>query len=63
MEVARKRAEAETRAVEIAEKLRKEREILECKRQQEEKMMNWVCKFFHPKLYICVSKYILIYSA
>lgn len=30
----------------MAEKLRKEREILECKRQREEKMMEWVCKFF-----------------
>ncbi|XP_039315610.1 adenylate kinase 7 [Solenopsis invicta] len=41
MEVARKRAEAETRAAEVAEKLRKEREILELKRQREEKMMEW----------------------
>ncbi|XP_011694075.1 PREDICTED: adenylate kinase 7-like [Wasmannia auropunctata] len=41
MEVARKRAEAEKRAAEVAEELRKEREILECKRRREEKMMEW----------------------
>lgn len=46
MEIARKRAEAETRAAKVAEELRKEREILECRRQREEKMMEWVCKFF-----------------
>lgn len=46
MEVARKRAEAETQAAEVAEELRKEREILECKRQREKKMMEWVCKYF-----------------
>jgi len=45
MEAARKRAEAETRAAEAAEKLRKEREILECKRQRKEKMKEWVRKF------------------
>ncbi|KYN20601.1 Putative adenylate kinase 7, partial [Trachymyrmex cornetzi] len=38
MEVARKRSEAETQAAEVAEKLRKEREILEHKRQREKKM-------------------------
>ncbi|EFN64840.1 Putative adenylate kinase 7 [Camponotus floridanus] len=41
MEAARKRAEAETRAAEAAEKLQKEREILECKRQRKEKMKEW----------------------
>lgn len=45
MEIARKHAEAETRAAEVAEELRKAREILECKRQSEEKTMEWVCKF------------------
>ncbi|XP_011054383.1 PREDICTED: uncharacterized protein LOC105146051 [Acromyrmex echinatior] len=38
MEVARKRVEAETQAAEEAEKLRKEQEILEYKRQREKKM-------------------------
>ncbi|XP_071559249.1 adenylate kinase 7 [Temnothorax nylanderi] len=42
MEIARKRTEAGARAAEIAEKLRKEREILECKRQREEKMTEWM---------------------
>jgi len=46
IEAAQKRVEAEIRAAEIAEKLRKEREILECKRQREEKMLEWVCNFF-----------------
>ncbi|XP_029171988.1 adenylate kinase 7-like [Nylanderia fulva] len=41
MEATRKRAEAETRAAEAAEKLRKEREFLEHKRQREEKMKDW----------------------
>lgn len=45
MEAAQKRAEAETRAAEAAEKLLKEREILERKRQREEKMKEWVRKF------------------
>ncbi|XP_018338500.1 PREDICTED: adenylate kinase 7-like [Trachymyrmex septentrionalis] len=40
MEVARKRVEAETQAAEMAEKLRKEQEILEYKRQREKKM-DW----------------------
>ncbi|XP_077272220.1 adenylate kinase 7 isoform X2 [Temnothorax americanus] len=42
MEIARKRIEAEARAAEIAEKLRKEREILKCKRQREEKLTEWM---------------------
>ncbi|KYM99929.1 Putative adenylate kinase 7, partial [Cyphomyrmex costatus] len=41
MEVARKRVETETQAAEVVEKLRKEQEILECKRQREKKMMEW----------------------
>lgn len=46
IEAARKRVEVEKHAAEIAEKLRKEREILECKRQREEKMLEWVCNFY-----------------
>lgn len=46
MEATRKRVEAETRATEAAEKLRKEQEILERKRQREEKMKEWVREFF-----------------
>lgn len=46
MEAARKHAEAEKRAAESAEKIRKEREILERKKQREKKMMEWVCRYF-----------------
>lgn len=45
METRRKRIEAEAWAAEAAEKLRQEREMLERKRQREEKMMEWVCSF------------------
>lgn len=45
MEIILKRAEAEAWAAEAAEKLRKEREMLERKRQREEKMMEWVYRF------------------
>lgn len=44
MEAARKHAEAEIRAAEAVEKIRKEREISERRRQREEKMMEWVCR-------------------
>lgn len=63
MEAARKCAEADMRAAEIAEKLREEREILECK-MAEEKMMERVCKFFSiQKSRLYSAKYTLIYSA
>ncbi|XP_020284340.1 adenylate kinase 7-like isoform X2 [Pseudomyrmex gracilis] len=41
MEAARKRAEAKSRAAEAAEKLQREREISECKRLREQKMIEW----------------------
>ncbi|EFN87130.1 Putative adenylate kinase 7 [Harpegnathos saltator] len=41
METRRKRIEAEAQAAEAAEKLRREREMLERERQREEKMMEW----------------------
>lgn len=41
---ARKRAEAERLAAEEAEKLRREQEIFERRKQREEKMMEWVCR-------------------
>ncbi|KAL6256941.1 hypothetical protein P5V15_011876 [Pogonomyrmex californicus] len=41
MEAAQRRAEAETQAAIVAEKLRKEQEILKYKKEREEKMMEW----------------------
>lgn len=39
---ARKSAEAEAHAAETADRLQREKEMLECKRQREKKMMEWV---------------------